>query len=371
MRVVIGTGGTAGHIYPALSVARVLRDRLQADVLFVGRAEGQEARLVPQAGFPLEPVAALPFRRRLSVDTVRAPVAALRAARASRRVVRGADAVLGMGGYVSVPVSLAARRERVPLVVHEQNAAPGLANRVAARWARAVALSFAEAARRFPRRCRTEVTGNPVREAVVRAREDRAALAEEGLRVLELEEGRRTIAVYGGSQGALRLDQAAVRLSTILRDRSDLQVLVITGLAHHQAVRDHLPAVGRLVVRTAAFVDRMELVHAVADVAVARAGAGTIAELSVCGVPSILVPYPYATGRHQEANARALQRLGGARMIPDDEATGDRLAEVLGELLEDPRSLEDMAAAARAFGRPDAADALAELTVSVAKEGRR
>ncbi len=371
MRVVIGTGGTAGHIYPALSVARVLRDRLQADVLFVGRAEGQEATLVPDAGFPLEPVAALPFRRRLSMETVRAPVAALRAARASRVLVRDADAVLGMGGYVSVPVSLAARKEKVPLIVHEQNATPGLANRMAARWARAVALSFAEAARRFPRRCRTEVTGNPVREAVVRVREDRAALAEEGRRVLGLEGGRRTVAVYGGSQGALRLNQAAVRLSTILRGRADLQVLVITGPGHHQAVVDHLPPPGQLLVRTSPFVDRMELVHAVADLAVARAGAGTIAELSVCGVPSILVPYPYATGRHQDANARALQRLGGARMIPDDEATGERLTEIVVEMFEDPESLEAMAGAAKAFGRPDAADALAELTASVAKEGRR
>src|SRR5688572_6117370 len=127
MRVVIGTGGTAGHVLPGLAVARRLRDRLGADVVFVGRSEGQESTLVPAADFPLVTVEAVPFSRRPSLGMLRAPVAALRAARKSREIIRGADVVVGMGGYVSVPVSLAARRERVPLILHEQNALPGLA----------------------------------------------------------------------------------------------------------------------------------------------------------------------------------------------------------------------------------------------------
>lgn len=366
MRVVIGTGGTAGHVFPAVATAARLRDRLDADVVFLGRAQGQEAELVPAAGFRLETVEAVPFRRALSLATLRAPLAALRAAAACRPLVRDSDVVLGMGGYVSVPVSLAARRERVPLVLHEQNALPGLANRLAARWARVVALSFLEAGRRLPRRVRTSLTGNPVREVVLRVREDRDALAEEARAVLGLEAGRRTVVILGGSQGALRLNHAGVELCRILADRSDLQVLLISGPRHHDAVRANLPPTRGLLVRSAPFVERMELVYAVADMAVARAGAGTVAELTVCGVPAILVPYPYATGRHQEANARAVERAGGAMVILDDAASGGAVAERLEPLLDDPAGLESMARLSLRFGRPDAADALADLAASEA-----
>jgi UDP-N-acetylglucosamine--N-acetylmuramyl-(pentapeptide) pyrophosphoryl-undecaprenol N-acetylglucosamine transferase len=350
-----------------VATARRLRDRLGAEVVFVGRAEGQEAELVPAAGFPLVAVEAAPFRRALSMATLRAPFAALRAAVTCRPVVRGADAVVGMGGYVSVPVALAARRERVPLVLHEQNALPGLANRLAARWARVVALSFLEAGRRFPRRIRTVVTGNPVRDAILRVREDREALGAEGVGQLGLEPGRRTVAVFGGSQGALRLNRAAVELCRILADRSDLQILIITGPRHHDEVRSHLPATRGLLVRSAPFVERMELVYASADLAVARAGATTVAELTVCGVPAILVPYPYATGRHQEANARAVERAGGATVLLDDAATGAAVAGRIEGLLDDPATLEAMGRSSTRFGRPDAADALADVAGSVAE----
>jgi len=367
VRAVIGTGGTAGHVFPALATAGRLRDRLGAEVIFVGRAEGQEAQLVPAAGFRLVTVEAVPFRRTVSLSTLRAPFSALRAATRCRTIVRQADVVVGMGGYVSVPVSLAARRERVPLVLHEQNAMPGLANRLAARWARVVALSFLEAGRRLPRRTRSVVTGNPVRDAILRVREERAALAEEAAGELDLEPGRRTVAVFGGSQGALRLNRAAVELCGILADRSDLQVLLVTGPRHHDVVRARLPATGGLVVRSVPFVERMELVYAAADVVVSRAGATTVAELTACGVPAILVPYPYATGRHQEANARAVERAGGATVLLDDLAGGAEVAGRVEALLEDPAKLESMGRAARRFGRPDAADALADLAASVAK----
>jgi UDP-N-acetylglucosamine--N-acetylmuramyl-(pentapeptide) pyrophosphoryl-undecaprenol N-acetylglucosamine transferase len=368
MRAVVGTGGTAGHVFPALATAERLRDRLGAEVVFVGRADGQESELVPAAGFPLVTVEALPLRRTLSLATLRAPVTALRAARRCRSVVRGADVVLGMGGYVSVPVSLAARRERVPLALHEQNAVPGLANRVAARWARTVALSFVDAGRRLPRRVRTVVTGNPVRASIVRAAEDRTALAAEAAGVLGLEAGRRTVVIFGGSQGALRLNRAAVGVCRLLGGRSDLQVLVLTGPRHHEAVRADLPSTDGLVVRTIPFLDRMELAYAVADLAVARAGATTVAELTVSGIPAILVPYPYATGRHQEANARAVERAGGAVVLLDDAATGGTVTERVVALVDDRGQLMRMGRAARRFGRPDAADAVADLAASLAGE---
>ena len=367
MLVIVGTGGTAGHIFPALATAERLRER-GADVLFVGRKDGQEAALVPAAGFRMETVQALPFDRGFTLGAIRAPFAALRAAHLVRPVVRRADVVLGMGGYVSVPVSLAARRERVPLVLHEQNAIAGLANRAAARWARAVALSFEEARRQLPRRARTVVTGNPIRAEIAAVPERRAELAREARTALDLDERRRTVVVFGGSQGALRLNRATVGMCARLAERTDVQILLLTGPKHHDEIRRQLPATPLL--RTVGFLARMDHAYAVADLAVARAGAATVAELTACEVPAILVPYPHATGRHQEANAHAVSRAGGAEVLADEQVDGDELHRRVSALLDDLERLGRMRAGARSFGRPDAADALADVVVGAARRAR-
>jgi UDP-N-acetylglucosamine--N-acetylmuramyl-(pentapeptide) pyrophosphoryl-undecaprenol N-acetylglucosamine transferase len=254
-------------------------------------------------------------------------------------------------------------------VVHEQNATPGLANRVAIRWARAAALSFQETAARVPRRVRRVVTGNPVRDPILRVREERPLLRTEAATALDLEPGRRTVVVFGGSQGAVRLNEAALAAARILGDREDLQILLVTGPRNHEAVARRVTDTGALRVRTAAFIDRMELAYAAADLMLCRAGATTVAELTVCAVPAVLVPYPYATGKHQEANARALQHAGAAVVLPDKRTTGDAVAERVRSLIDRPARLESMAEAARVLGRPDAADALADLVASIAKEG--
>lgn len=371
MRVVIGTGGTAGHIFPALATAERLRDEHGASVVFVGTGSGQEGTIVPAAGFPLKVIEAAPFHRGVSLRAIRAPISALRAATKARAFIRGADAVLGMGGYVSVPVTLATRREHVPLVVHEQNAVMGLANRLSARWAAAVGLSFREAGRHLPRRSRAVLVGNPVRADIVDAAARQGELAAAARRELELEDGRTTILVFGGSQGALRLNRATVELSELLRDRDDVQILLATGPRNHREVVERLSAARGVPVRAVPFLDRIELAYAVADLAVSRAGATTVAELAVSGVPSVLIPYPYATGNHQEANARALERAGGAAVLLDEQTNGRMLAAVILKLLQWPDRLGSMARAARAFARPDAAAALAGLVVSVAGSQRR
>jgi UDP-N-acetylglucosamine--N-acetylmuramyl-(pentapeptide) pyrophosphoryl-undecaprenol N-acetylglucosamine transferase len=361
MKVVIGGGGTAGHVFPALAVARMLADRHGADVRFVGTERGLEATLVPAAGFAFTAVEARPFVRRVSPKALAAPVAVLRSVRRCRPLVREADVVLGMGGYASGPVVLAAVRSRRPIVLHEQNAVPGLANRVFARFARAVALSFDEAGRSLSGRARTVLTGNPVREEIARVPEEREALAKEALRELELEEGRRTVVVFGGSQGALHVDRAVVGACSLLRDRDDLQVLVLTGKAHFDAVADSLPAGGSLVVRARPFLDRMELAYAAADLVVSRSGATTVAEVTVCGLPALFIPYPYATARHQEANARAVQRAGGASVLLDDQLGAEVLADRIVSLVDHSERLDAMAERSAAFGRPDAAERVADL----------
>jgi UDP-N-acetylglucosamine--N-acetylmuramyl-(pentapeptide) pyrophosphoryl-undecaprenol N-acetylglucosamine transferase len=367
MRVAIVGGGTAGHVYPGLALARTLRERGN-EVTFLGTETGLEARLVSAAGFPFRVIRARPFVRQRSLAAIRAPFVAMAAVRECRPLVREANVVVGMGGYVSVPGALAARREGLPLVLHEQNAIPGLANRALSRMARTVALTFADAGRFFPLKAQLELTGNPVREEVLRVPADREAMAKEGREEFELDESRRTVVIFGGSLGALHIDRAAVGACRVLRHRSDLQILLITGPAHLPAVERALassPTAGRgaraqIVIRHRGYVERMELAFACADLVVARAGATTIAELTVCGLPSVLVPYPYATRDHQAANARAVQRAGGASVLLDDQLTAESLAERISSLIDDGERLEAMAERARAFGRPNASARLAE-----------
>ena len=361
MKVLIAGGGTAGHVFPALALAR----RLEAaghELRFAGTATGQEARLVPEAGFAFDAVPASPLERKVSLKALKAPVTAVRSVGTSRPLAEWSDVVVGMGGYVSVPVALAALRARRPLVLHEQNAVPGLANRTLARPARAVALAFAEARRAFPRRTRTVVTGNPVREQILAVEHDRERLRKEAMSELELDEDRRTVVVFGGSQGALHVNRSVAESIGRL-DRDDLQMVLLTGRAHEASVRASLPAAAPVVVRVRGFLERMELAYAVADVVVARAGATTVAEIAVCGVPSLLIPYPYATGRHQEANARSLQRAGAATMLLDDELDGAVLADRIGRLVDDPDRLREMGERARAWARPDAAEALSDVVL--------
>jgi UDP-N-acetylglucosamine--N-acetylmuramyl-(pentapeptide) pyrophosphoryl-undecaprenol N-acetylglucosamine transferase len=367
LRVAIAGGGTAGHVLPGLAVARVLRDRGH-DVSFVGSEQGLEARLVMEAGFPFHAVPAKAFTRKISWDAVKAPLVALRSVSRARPIIRGADVLVGMGSYVSVPAVLAARRERVPAILHEQNSVPGLANRAMSRLSRAVALSFRDSRRFFPRRTRVELTGNPVRPEILRVLEDRDVLAKEAREVLELDDARRTIVIFGGSQGALHIDRAAVGACRLLEARADLQLVLITGPAHLEAIRRGIPPPsGGLLARLLGYLDRMELAYACADLVVCRSGATTIAEITACGLPSLLVPYPYATHGHQEANARALQRCGGAAVLLDDQLSSESLASRIENLIDHPERLRAMAERARAFGRPDAGPRLADLVEEVAR----
>ena len=362
-RLIVAAGGTGGHLFPGLALATALTERGR-DVAFVGTERGLESRVVPEAGFEFHAVPLEPFVRRVSPEVLRGPAAALRAVGRCRDVVRGAGAVLGMGGYPSVPTVLAARCERVPVVLHEQNAIAGLANRSLSRLSAAVALGFADADRSFPRR-RIVVTGNPVRASVLRVRDDRAALSQEARETFGLEGGRRTVVVFGGSQGAVHVNEAAIGAGRILAHRADLQILLLTGRTHLDAVRRDVLAGGDLVFRVEGFVDRMELAYAVADLVISRSGASSVAEISVCGLPALFIPYPHAIAGEQEANARALQRAGGASILMDDELSADSLAERILVLVDHEERLQSMRARSAAFGVPDATERLIDVIAEV------
>ncbi|MBI4728797.1 MAG: undecaprenyldiphospho-muramoylpentapeptide beta-N-acetylglucosaminyltransferase [Acidobacteria bacterium] len=370
--VVIAAGGTGGHLSPALALAEALRElRPDIRVCFAGARRGMEGTMVPAAGYRLHALDVLPFARTLGLRRYLAPFALLRASAQARAILRAerAGVVVGMGGYPSLPVVAAARWLRIPSIVHEQNAAAGIANRAAAYLTRNVALAFGEAARGLPRFVRPRTIGMPLRVPI--ASFDRAALREEAMEAFDLDPGRATVLVAGGSLGAARLNAAAVGMAARWRDRDDLQMIVSAGRSQQEDAGAALDgARGQLPVRCVAFIERMDLAYAAADVALCRAGAATIAELAATGVPSVLVPYPHARGGHQAANAAVLERAGGAVVRSDAAAEAGPLATLIEGLLADPARRAAMGAAARSTARPAAASALAAWALDLAEAGR-
>ncbi len=365
MKILIAGGGTGGHVYPGIAVAQeIQRQRRDAQVLFVGGARGLESRAVPEAGFPLRKIATAGFPRRqwwlwpwaVLVNVV-GVLQALWIVLTERP-----GAVLGTGGYVSGPVSLAAWLLRRPLLLQEQNSIPGLTNRWLARIANEVHLSFLEARSYFVRKDHLKVTGNPVRAHIMEA--DR----ESGLHEFGLQPGRPVVFVFGGSAGAKRINEAAVDMMRRLKGRMDVQFILQTGREDFDRVQSVVEAES-LPVTVLPFVSNIHQAYAIADLIVCRAGAMTIAEIAVCGRPSILVPYPFAANNHQEVNASNLVDRGAALMIRDEELTGERLGKEVAHLLADRQALSKMSSNARLFARPDAAARLAGSLIRWA-EGR-
>ncbi len=362
MNVVLAGGGTAGHVEPALALAEELQARDSGiAVSFLGTAEGLESRLVPARGFALDLVPRVPLPRHPTVALLALPARVRRAVRTARAALdaRDADVVVGFGGYVALPAYLAARR-RTPVVVHEANARPGLANRVGARFARAVAVSYPGTPLRG-----AVLTGIPLRRAI--AGLDRAALRTEARLGYGLDADTPTLLVFGGSQGARRINEAMVAVAGDLA-AAGVQVLHATGAANVDLVRMELGIVGLTgdappyVVRD--YVDRMDLAYAAADLALCRAGAMTCAELAAVGLPAVYVPLPHGNGE-QRLNAAPVVAAGGGVLVDDAELDADWLRGQVLPLLAGGR-LDEMSRAAASCGHPGAAAALADLVVAAA-----
>jgi UDP-N-acetylglucosamine--N-acetylmuramyl-(pentapeptide) pyrophosphoryl-undecaprenol N-acetylglucosamine transferase len=358
---VIAGGGTGGHIIPAIAIGRAMVDagHPAGSILFVGSRRGLEDRLIPAAGFEVVRLPGRGITRRLSLANV-AAVFGLGAAfvEAVLLVRRARPAVVvAVGGYASLATGLAAALWRVPLVVAEQNAGPGRANRVAGRFAAACAVSFPGTP--LPR---AVLTGNPVRPeilAVDRTPAGRAAAR----RALGLPEGRLVVAVAGGSLGARRINEAVLHLAGEWSARSDLVIRHVIGTRDFAEFSRRPPAgpAGGLVYQQIRFEDRMDLLLAAADIGVFRAGAGTVAEVAVAGLPALLVPLPGAPGDHQTINARRLADAGAAALVPDAQCDATRLAAELEPLLGDGAARAAMGAAARTMAYPGAAADVAAL----------
>jgi UDP-N-acetylglucosamine--N-acetylmuramyl-(pentapeptide) pyrophosphoryl-undecaprenol N-acetylglucosamine transferase len=366
VRVVITGGGTGGHLFPALAVRHALLQRHPgAAVLFVGAAAGVEARILPRLGLDFRGLEAPPVKGRGRRGQLQAVAALPGVVSQARRLLRefAPQVVLGVGGYASFPSMVAARLLRIPAVIHEQNAYPGLANRWLGRGAAAVAVSFGAAARFFPQG-RTTITGNPVRAEI------RPADAAAARRRLDLAPECFTVLGFGGSQGAHRINLALVEaLPRLAALRERFQFLHATGPQDATLVQEAYRG-GGWRARVEPFFEDMATAYAAADFVVARSGASTVFELAALGKPALLVPYPFAANDHQRLNAEAMVGLGAAWILLDAYCDGPRLAATLQAALEKPEVLRAMSQKARALARPDAAERIVELLERAASPPR-
>ncbi|GGY02383.1 UDP-N-acetylglucosamine--N-acetylmuramyl-(pentapeptide) pyrophosphoryl-undecaprenol N-acetylglucosamine transferase [Streptomyces hiroshimensis] len=373
LSVVIGAGGTGGHIYPGLAVADALRRAVpHAVISFIGTERGLETRLIPDAGYRLHTVDMIPFDSSLGARRYLLPADLVRSGRQAQRVIegQGAQVVVGMGGYPSAPAVLGARMARRPVLVHESNAVPGRANRFAATLTPHVALAFDRTREHLPARTsvRAETVGMPlVSDVAGLDRAGRAALRGQARRWFGVPDDAWVVLFNGGSLGAARLTEAALQLALRWRGRPDVHLVIKTGPDALERVRARLAAEGGDRVATAVgYLDRMDLAYAAADVMVCRAGSATVAELSSVGMPAVLVPYPHAPHDHQTHNARVLSDAGAGLLLPDGEATGERLAALIDPLLCDPGRLAAMGAAAHPGTHALAADLMAAWVLRLA-----
>lgn len=344
LRWVLAGGGTGGHVTPLLALCERISARGD-DLLVLGGERGLEARLVPEAGFELEKLPARQIMGQGVLARLGAVPAIAAACLSAWRKLRGADLVVSVGGYASVPAALAALARRLPLALVEPNAIPGRANLLVARFAHCIFVQFAAAAERFPAE-RVVVSGIPLRRALL------DAIAEGGARRLPSPPFR--LLVFGGSQGARQINEAMMELAPSL-DAASLEIFHQAGETDRDRVAEAYRAAG-VRAEVVAFEPDMPRRYRWADLAVCRAGALTVAELALAGLPSLLVPYPHAADDHQSANARALSEVQAARVLASRPLSARDLGAALSELLEKPSELARMAAAARRLAHTDAAE---------------
>ncbi|MFZ3452772.1 undecaprenyldiphospho-muramoylpentapeptide beta-N-acetylglucosaminyltransferase [Arthrobacter sp. 7Tela_A1] len=360
LSAVLAGGGTAGHISPLLAIAdAVRRERPDARIKVVGTSAGMETRLVPAAGYDLAVIDRVPMPRRPSGDLARLPARLARAVRQAGDILdeAEADVVVGVGGYVSTPVYLAARKRKTPIVVHEANARPGLANRVGARNAAVVGVAFEET--KLPG---ARWVGMPMRREISQL--DRAASRSSARAALGLEQDLPTLVVTGGSSGAASINAAVTAALPVLA-AAGIQTLHVTGRGKAAADAEGKSLTAPLY-RQVEYVDGMEQAYAAADLLLARSGAGTVSEIAAVGLPAVLVPLPHGNGE-QALNAAGLVQAGGALLVRDSLFTPEWIAGNVVPLLQDTSALQQMAEASAARGIRDADAQMAALILEAAE----
>lgn len=360
--VMIVGGGTAGHVLPGVAIGRELVERGLApeDIHFVGSERGVERTLVPDAGFAVTLLPGRGIARRFTRDNIGAVIGLVKAFGESSKLLSTMrpDVVVALGGYASVPAGVWAVLRRVPVVVAEQNAVPGLANRIIGRFARACAVSYEGT--ELPR---ATWTGNPVRAAILDVAQNYEERRRQSRERYGIGEDQHHVVVFGGSLGARTINNATVGALSELRDREDIVIRHIIGQRDYESVVSSVEGnrgtPGNYV--PVEYEDDMASVYASADLVVCRAGATSCAELAVTNTPAVVVPLPGAPGDHQTANGRALEAVGGAEVLPDSAFDAALMVSTITRLLSKPEILASMRAGSARAARPDAAAAVVDL----------
>ncbi|MFQ5866419.1 MAG: undecaprenyldiphospho-muramoylpentapeptide beta-N-acetylglucosaminyltransferase [bacterium] len=355
MRILIVLGGTGGHIYPGLALGEKLRKR-NNEVILVGKKRGIGERIAQESGFSFFQIVGEGLVRGFSLKVIRFLGKFIQGFFQSIQIFRcfRPDIVVGMGGYLAFPVVLAAKISRITCAIHEQNVLPGLTNRILAKIVNIITVSFKETERYFPSK-KTFLTGNPVRKSIL------SCARSEGVRKLNLVEGKKNLLVFGGSQGAHSINLATVKALNFLTPlRKKIQIIHIVGIEQFSEIREEyekrdysscvLP-----------YLLHMEYAYSCCDLVISRSGASTVAEIIAKGLPSILIPYPYATAGHQKTNAEFLSKRGACLLIEDDQLTGEILADIIIHLIDDQAELRGMADNTRRLSIDDAATRMADL----------
>ncbi len=362
MKIIVSGGGTGGHIYPALTLIDAIKNkRPDAEFLYVGTEKGLEADIVPKAGINFTALKLEGgLERRFTLENIS------RAANAIWSIKRAADivksfkpsAVVGTGGYVCGPILLAASLMKVPTLIQEQNAVAGVTNKILSKFVKKIAVGTRDALKNFPAD-KTVYTGNPIRKEVL------AAKKEDGLREFNFTDNKPIVLISGGSRGARSINNAMINVLKSAAQKNSAQFLHVTGKGEFNSVVEKLSDLDAPNIRIVPYLYNMPTAMAMADLAIFRAGATGLAELTARGIPSILIPYPYAAENHQEFNARSLVEAGAARMILNKDLTAEILSATIDELLASPEKLKSMAKASLSLGKPNAADEIADLILKL------
>lgn len=358
-KFILAGGGTGGHIYPAIAIATGLkREFPDAEIIFVGTDRGLEKDLVPKAGFNLRKIRVKGFNRKISLETLSLIKELFLGGIDSIKILRQIkpNIVIGTGGYVAGPIIFFASMMGIPTIIHEQNVKPGITNRFLSRFVDKVIISFDDSKKYFPKN-RLILAGNPVRTEITSGNK-KEALKEYGLR-----SDMPVVLCFGGSQGAARLNEAMIYVIEEAARTKKFQVILATGRKHYEKYSQLLENKGIDIgssgnIKVKPYIYDMKNAYAASDLVIARAGAISISEITLCGKPSILIPYPKAADHHQDFNARFLEKNGAAIVIADKELTGKRLLDVIESIIFDKKRLSSMAEASSKLSKPDALETI-------------
>lgn len=368
MKVIITGGGTGGHIYPALSIARKIEEVYDdAEILYVGTEKGLEAKLVPKEGFDFHPVRVKGFSRKLSIDTLRSIKELILGMNDARKILKefAPDVVIGTGGYVCGPVVFLAALKNIPTIIHEQNAFPGVTNKILSKVVDRVAGSFEESKQRFNNSEKVIITGNPVRQDLFNIDK------KEAYKQLEIDGNLPLIVCFGGSGGQKSLNDAMLKFICENSDNNKIQILHITGERFYKQFTQQLKDLGidnlGENIKVVPYFYEMPKLLNITDIAITSGGAITIAELTAIGVPSIIVPKSYTAENHQEYNAKALEKQGASIMIKEKDLDYKSLSKNIDYLLDNPEILNEMSEKSIAMGVKNADEKIINLIEQVVK----